>query len=224
MTEFLLGAAGQPWMPAVVLVLCIVDGFFPPIPSETLVVGMAALSLSPAGPNPGLLFAAACLGAFVGDNIAYGFGRRLVSSRCRWMQRRSSQAALLRAGAALQSRGIPLILVARFVPVGRVAVSLAAGASGFSARTFRLVTALSSALWAAYSIAVGSMAGHWFQNHPLLGVIVALSFSATAGLLVDKAFKAFHKRKSQHRELAQAGAQAPSVSPAQGSDYASIDS
>lgn len=218
MTEFLLGAAGQPWMLVVVLLLCMLDGFFPPIPSEALVVGMAALSLAPGGPNTWLLFAAAALGAFGGDNIAYALGRRLGSSRWRLMQRPSLQLALHRAGTALQGRGIMLILVARFVPVGRVAVSLSAGATGFPKKAFRLVTGFSSVLWAGYSIAIGAVAGRWFQDYPLLGIAAAIVLSAAVGLIADKASKAHHSRQAEKSTL-----QTPELTTAQRPEYASID-
>ena len=42
--DFILAAAGQPWVLFVVLACCIIDGFFPPIPSESVVVGLSAVA------------------------------------------------------------------------------------------------------------------------------------------------------------------------------------
>ena len=77
MTEFLLGAAEQPWIYAAVVLACLIDGFFPPVPSEALVVGMAALAATHGGHGLWLLLLAGVLGAFLGDNVAYSLGRRM---------------------------------------------------------------------------------------------------------------------------------------------------
>ena len=62
--------AGSPWVYFVVLAVCLIDGFFPPVPSETVVVAAAAVSASTGSPNMLLLVAVAALGAMAGDNIA----------------------------------------------------------------------------------------------------------------------------------------------------------
>lgn len=219
MTEFLLAAAGQHWIYAVVLLCCIIDGFFPPLPSEAILVGLAALLLAPGGPNPWLLFAAAALGAFLGDNIAYSLGRRVGTSRFGWMRRPVMKRGFARAGSALERRAVPMILVARFIPVARVAVNLTAGATGYPHKAFRWLAVLSASLWAGYSLAIGALAGSWFQGNPLLGMAVAVLVSTAIGLLVDTAVKAIQRRNRR-----KAGAETAVSAVAQSLDYASIDS
>ena len=75
--DFILAAAGQPWVLLLVLACCLIDGFFPPIPSESVVVGLAAVAATADVPNPWLLMAVAAPGRFTGDNIAYLIGRRV---------------------------------------------------------------------------------------------------------------------------------------------------
>lgn len=218
MTEFLVAAAGQPWIYVVVLLCCIIDGFFPPLPSEAILVGLAALLLTPGGPNPWFLFLAAAAGAFVGDNIAYRLGRRVGTSRFAWMRRPLMQRGFARAGSALERRAVPMILVARFIPVARVAVNLTAGATGYSYKAFRWLAVLSASLWAGYSLAIGTLAGSWFQDNPLLGMTVAVVASTAIGVLVDSLVKAI--QGIQRRKV---GAETTEPAVVQSLDYASID-
>ncbi|MHA7286743.1 DedA family protein [Arthrobacter sp. MDT3-44] len=181
-----LAAAGQPWVYLLVLVCCVVDGFFPPFPSESVVVGLASLVLTQGVLNPWLLILVAALGAFLGDNIAYGIGRGIGTTRFRWMRRPRMQRSFGWAGSELAKRAASLILVARFIPIGRVAVNLTAGATGYPRRRFVALTALSGTVWAGYSVGIGAIAGTWFQHNHLLGVAVAVGIAVVIGVLVDR--------------------------------------
>ena len=50
--DFILAAAGQPWVLVLVFACCVIDGFFPPIPSESVVVGLAAVAATADVPDP----------------------------------------------------------------------------------------------------------------------------------------------------------------------------
>ncbi|WDF34822.1 DedA family protein [Arthrobacter agilis] len=185
-SDFVLAAAEQPWVYLLVLVCCVVDGFFPPVPSESVVVGLASLVITQGVPNPWLLILVAALGAFLGDNIAYAIGRGIGTTRWRWMRRPRMQRSFVWAGRELSKRAASLILVARFIPIGRVAVNLTAGATGYSRRRFIALTALSGAVWAGYSVAIGAVAGSWFEHNHLLGVAVAIGIAVVIGFVVDR--------------------------------------
>lgn len=183
--DFILAAAGQPWVLALVFACCVIDGFFPPVPSESVVVGLAAVAATADVPNPALLAVTAAAGAFIGDNIAYVIGRNVGTRRWAWMRGHRMQRAFRWAGAELRKRPASLILVARFVPIGRVAVNLTAGATHFAQSRFVALTVLSAVLWAAYSVAIGLFFGQWFEENHLLGVIVAVICAVGLGILVD---------------------------------------
>jgi membrane-associated protein len=183
---FVLAAAEQPWVYLLVLVCCVVDGFFPPFPSESVVVGLASLIITQGVPDPWLLILVAALGAFLGDNIAYVIGRGIGTTRFRWMRRPRPQRSFAWAGRELSKRAASLILVARFIPIGRVAVNLTAGATGYSQRRFVALTALSGIVWAGYSVGIGAIAGTWFQHNHLLGVAVAIGIAVVIGFVVDR--------------------------------------
>lgn len=185
-STFILSTAEQPWVYLLVFICCTVDGFFPPFPSESVVVGLASLVLTQGVPNPWLLIIAAGLGAFIGDNIAYVMGRAIGTKRFRWMRTARMQRSFGWAGHELQKRAASLILVARFIPIGRVAVNLTAGATGYSRRNFVALTGLSAVVWSSYSVGIGVVAGSWFEHNHLLGVMVAIGIAVILGIILDR--------------------------------------
>ncbi len=183
--DFILAAAGQPWVLVLVFACCVIDGFFPPIPSESVVVGLAAVAATADVPNPVLLIATAAAGAFLGDNLAYLFGRGTGTQRWAWMRGPRMQGAFLWAGRELRKRPASLILVARFVPIGRVAVNLTAGATRYPRSRFMSLTVLSALLWAGYSVGIGLFVGPWFEENHVLGAAIAIVCAVVLGLAVD---------------------------------------
>ncbi|MBO1266559.1 DedA family protein [Arthrobacter cavernae] len=184
--DFILAAAGQPWVLLLVLACCVIDGFFPPIPSESVVVGLAAVSATADVPNAWLLVLVAAIGAFSGDNIAYLIGRRVGVRRWRWMRTQRMQGAFRWAGRELRRRSASLIMVARFIPIGRVAVNLTAGATHFSHGQFVSLTSVSAVLWAGYSVAIGVFFGQWFEHNHLLGAVIAIIIAVVLGIIIDR--------------------------------------
>ncbi|QCB98493.1 DedA family protein [Arthrobacter sp. PAMC25564] len=183
--DFILAAAAQPWVLFLVFACCVIDGFFPPIPSESVVVGLAAVAATAEVPNPVFLVVTAAAGAFLGDNIAYLVGRGAGTRRWAWMRGPRMQKAFFWAGRELRKRPASLILVARFVPIGRVAVNLTSGATGYRRSRFVGLTVLSGILWAGYSVAVGMFFGQWFEDNHLLGAIIAIICAIILGIGVD---------------------------------------
>ena len=100
--------------------------------------------------------------------------------------RRLNPRAFAWAGAALDRRGAGLILGARFIPVGRVAVNLSAGALRYPWRRFALLTVAAGLCWSAYSIAVGLLAGAWLKDQPLLSAVFGIVLALAIGLVVDR--------------------------------------
>ena len=184
--DFILAAAGQPWVLVLVFACCVIDGFFPPIPSESVVVGLAAVAATAGVPNPLLLTATAAAGALVGDNMAYLIGRGTGTRRWAWQRGPRMQAAFRWAGRELRKRPASLILVARFVPIGRVAVNLTAGATHYPWRRFFSLTVLSALLWASYSVGIGLTVGPWFEKNHVLGAAIAIVCAIVLGVVLDR--------------------------------------
>jgi membrane protein DedA with SNARE-associated domain len=95
------------------------------------------------------------------------------------------QSAFRWAGRELRRRPASLILVARFVPIGRVAVNLTAGVTHYPHLRFVGLTILSATLWAGYSVAIGLFFGQWFEDNHLLGAAIAIVCAVVLGIVVD---------------------------------------
>lgn len=184
--EALLSLAASPWIYLVALVVAAVDGFFPPMPSETIVVAAAAIGAATGTPHAVLIGLAAALGAFAGDNLTYLLGRRIGTDRFRWMRGGRASAAIGWARRSLEQRGTSLILIARYIPVGRIAVNLTAGATGYPRRRFVAASAVAAVTWAAYSVAIGTIAGVWFEANPLVGAAIGVALALLIGIVIDR--------------------------------------
>nr|WP_201469972.1 VTT domain-containing protein [Microbacterium hydrocarbonoxydans] len=193
--ELILQTVASPWLYLVLLAVTIIDGFFPPIPSETVLVAAAAVSAS-----SGDLWAllplglVAAVGAMIGDNIAFALGRRLGTTRWAWMRRSRVAAAFAHAERALAHRSAALILGARYIPVGRVAVNMSAGALGFPWRRFVPLSIVAGLSWSALSLAIGLLAGSWISDQPLVSAGIGVGVALVIGLVIDRVAAARRRR------------------------------
>ena len=126
------------------------------------------------------------VGAFLGDTLTFLVGRRYGPQRLARVTRPGARRVLERAAGTLERRGALVVLTARYVPLGRVAVNLTAGATGFPPRRFAGLAALAAATWAAWSVGVGALAGHWLDGNPLLGSAAGIALALGLGLAVDR--------------------------------------
>jgi membrane protein DedA with SNARE-associated domain len=170
-TDVLVAAVSSPWALLVVFAVCMLDAFFPPIPSDIVLVAAVAVAVSssPALLVPLVLVAAA--GAIIGDNIVFEIGRRVGTTRYRWMRSRPLRAAIAGAETQLRARPASLIITGRYIPVGRIAVNLTAGSVGVPRRTFVPLSVVAGASWSLYMFAVALLASSWIQA-VLLGLLV----------------------------------------------------
>lgn len=191
-TQLVMHLMASPWVYPAIFLLVVLDGFFPPVPSETVVVAAAAVGVAAGVPEPWLVVLVAAVGAAVGDNIAYALGRRL-GVRLRWMRRPRVRRALARSGRALRHRAALVILTARYVPIGRLAVNMTAGATRLPWRRFWPLTVLGGVSWAVYSTLVGVVAGQWAHAQPLWAAAAGIAIAVTLGILVDQVTSRLHR-------------------------------
>jgi len=182
-----LELASSPWIYAVVFLLTVLDAFLIIVPSETVVVALGALALSTGSPQLAVLIPVAAVAAMIGDSLTFWLGRTVGLHRFRWMRNPRVVRLLRWAGRSLDERAAAVLLTARFVPFGRVAVNLTAGASGFRYRRFLGLTAIAGVCWAAYNAVVGALFGAWFDGNPALAVVVSVAVALVLGVLVDRA-------------------------------------
>lgn len=194
--ELIMQAIASPWLYLVLFAVTVIDGFFPPIPSETVLVAAAAVATSAGGADLILLGLVAAIGAAVGDNIAFLIGRRLGTTRFAWMRRPRVVAAFTAAQQALERRSAVLILGARYIPVGRVAVNMSAGALGFPWRRFVPLSLIGGASWSIFSIAIGLLAGSWIKGQPLLSAGLGVVIALLVGLVIDRVVAIRRRRRA----------------------------
>ena len=70
-----------------------------------------------------------------------------------------------------------ILVVARYVPGGRTAVTLTMGAVGYRLRSFSLFAAVAAVSWALYGALLGYVGGVAFEDDPLKGVAVGLGLA-----------------------------------------------
>ena len=184
--ELILQAVASPWLYPVMFAVAALDGFFPPVPSEAVLVAAAAVAASSGGPDVVLLCAAAGAGAALGDNLAYLLGRTAATRRWRWLQHPRVVAAVSWARATLERRGALLIIGARYIPAGRVAVNMSAGAVRYPWRRFLPLSIVAAVSWTLYSAGIGLIAGHWLADQPVVSAIAGVAVALLIGLVVDR--------------------------------------
>lgn len=195
MQDWILALAASPLVYVGLYLFAVIDGFFPPIPSESAVIALAALAVATGKPSLVLVILVAAAGAFTGDQIAYAIGRRLDVRRMRGLRGARGQRTLDWAERTLARRGPSFILAARFIPVGRVAVNVTAGAVGYPRRRFVGLTAIAGVSWSVYSAAIGIGAGSWFRGHPVWAIVVGVVLGLVVGLALDWTLGRLQDRK-----------------------------
>lgn len=180
-----LALVGSPWIFVVLYLFATIDGFFPPVPSESIVIALSAVAMAEGTPNIALIMVVAAAGAWSGDQIAYQIGTKVKVRQLRFLRSPKGQAAVDWAENALEHRGAAFIIAARYIPIGRVAVNMTAGAVGYSRRRFMGLTAIAAVTWGAYSSLIGIGAGAWLHDHTVVAVVVGVIGGLAIGLVVD---------------------------------------
>ncbi len=101
------------------------------------------------------------------------FGGERGASRRAWARR------------ALDRYGTRIIILCRFVPGGRTAVTLTCGMVGYRRRSFVVATACAAAIWAAYAFFIGRLGGKAFVDRPWAGFLLALGVALMVSALVE---------------------------------------
>jgi membrane protein DedA with SNARE-associated domain len=181
-TQLVSDASG--WAYGIVLVLAFLDALVPVVPSETSVITAGVVAAAGDLSLP-MIVPAAAAGAFLGDNAAYLIGARFGSRATQRLLGREKAARRIEwARRQLSERGGQLIVVARFIPGGRTAVTLGAGTLEYPWRRFALFDAVAATSWALYAALLGYFGGRAFEHAAWKGLLLALGIAfAVAGAI-----------------------------------------
>ena len=180
------GSPARSWSYVAIFAVSAIDAFFPIVPSETAVItgGVVAstgeLSLL-------LVILCASAGAFVGDNISYGLGSWLGERTVKNVFRGDkSRKAFVWAEEQLEARGFYLIIIARFIPGGRTAVTFSSGYThGMTYRRFVVADAVAALIWGSYAALLGYIGGKQFEEEPWKGLLLAFVVAISIAGLVE---------------------------------------
>jgi membrane protein DedA with SNARE-associated domain len=184
----------------------------PVVPTGAAVSGAAALAFHEHHPlTIVFVIAFGAAGAYVGDLVMYAMcrlGGEKLAKRLRWLRDEEHLAAVKER---LQRSQIPVLLVSRLIPGGRVPVLLAAAFVGIGWRTFVIANLPACALWATVYAGIGVAGGSIFPK-PWQSVVAAVLII----LIVNQSVSLWSKRRAARLEAATPPpAPAPSPSPSE---------
>jgi membrane-associated protein len=186
MTDFGHIDPGSPIAYLVAFTFPLLDAFLPIVPSEAIVIAIGVLASKRFDIRIAGLFVLVAAGAFCGDNISYWLGWRYGSRVTdRLLRGKRGQSTLSWAQRTLQRYGARLLIVARFVPGGRTAVTLTAGLTHYPPGRFRAAVAVAAVLWTAYAFGIGALGGRTFAGNTLLALGFAFGVAAAVSVLIE---------------------------------------
>lgn len=178
-------AVGSPVSYLIALLVPALDAVIVVLPSETVVIALGVATAGSADPRIGALVALAAVGAFLGDNGGYWLGRHLGPVGTRFFGGVRGGRRRAWAEHTLARFGAVIIVACRFIPAGRMAVTLTCGLTGYPRRTFVPATACAGVLWASYAFFVGRIGGRVFEDRPWAGLLLALAIVTVVSVLVE---------------------------------------
>lgn len=191
------------WAYVAIFVVCVVDSFLPVVPAETLVITGGVLAAD-GDLSLVAVVVAAVVGTVTGDLTTHGMGRR-GSSRLlrRWLHRDRERRAVVAAARAVDRHGPTMVVVGRFVPLGRTSVALVTGVVRFPLRQYVPAVVLGCAVWSVEAAGVGYVAGRLIEDLWLslgLGLLVG-AVLAVVGMLAGRLLPARRRPDGERAPL-----------------------
>ncbi|MER5457101.1 VTT domain-containing protein [Micromonospora sp. NPDC002389] len=157
------------WLTLVVMFGAVV----PVVPTGAAVSGAAALAAHQDPVTVLLVVLAGALGAYLGDLVVFavlGWGGERIARRLRWLR---GPQRLDRLSARVREGGVPMLLVSRLVPGGRLPVLLAAAMAGMTWRRFAVANLPATLLWSVLYAMIGVL-GRAIFPEPWQSVLAAI--------------------------------------------------
>lgn len=193
--SFVDAVSGSGWTYGIIFGVAALDAFFPVVPSETVVITAAVLASQGEGLRLELIIPCAAAGAVCGDNVSYWVGRlagERIANRFFAGDRRKH---LDRAHKWLEERGGYLIVIGRFIPGGRTAVTFSAGSLDWEWLRFIKFDILAGIIWASYASLLGFIGGKSFEHSTWKALLVAFAGAALITVAIELVRKYLHRRR-----------------------------
>jgi membrane-associated protein len=188
--------SGSNWSYAIIFAVAMLDAFFPLVPSETTVIAAGVLAAQ-GDLRIELVLIAAAAGAICGDNVTFWIGKILGERIAGKIFTGKRRRHLDWAHKTVEERGGYLIVIARFIPAGRTAVTFACGSLDWAWTRFIKFDIVAGVIWGAYASLLGYFGGKTFEDSPFKGFIVAfaIALAITCGVEVVRWIR---KREGAH--------------------------
>ena len=186
-TDKLADWASNWWFLGLIAVIALLDSVFPIVPSETAVIlGGVACSTGAAPYALWAVIACAAAGAFMGDHVTYGIGRKF----SHWFARRAEARDKTRrrlewARRQIATRGGPLLITARFIPGGRTVLTLTSGITRQRLFWFMRWIAVAAVLWASFSAGLAYAVGKPFEDNHRAAFWVAFGTAIAVNVIIE---------------------------------------
>lgn len=193
---FVDAVSGSSWSYGIVFAVSMLDAFFPLVPSEATVITAGVVAGS-GGLRLEFVILAAAVGAVCGDNVSYWAGRifgERIAERVFTGKRRKHYE---RGHRLLEERGGYIILIARFIPLGRTAVTFSAGSLDWEWHRFIRYDVVAATIWAAYAALLGYFGGKTFEDAPWKGLLLAFGLALLVTATIELV-RWFRKRVAAH--------------------------
>jgi membrane protein DedA with SNARE-associated domain len=190
LTEYV---SGSPWTYAFLFAVAALDVLVPIVPSETSVI-LAGVLASTGDLVLLAVIAFAAAGAIVGDNTAYWIGRKVGHRLVERFFKEGRRKQVDWAHRQVEERGGYLIVVGRFIPGGRTAVTLSCGMLEMPWRRFLSFDVAAGVVWATYAALLGYLGGETFEEDPFKGFLLAFAIALLVTGVVE-AYRWIRKRR-----------------------------
>jgi membrane-associated protein len=176
--------SGSPWTYVFLFAISALDVIFPLVPSETSVI-LAGVLASSGDLILVLVILFAAAGAIVGDNLSYWIGRKIGHRIVDRFFKGERRKQVDWAHRQVEQRGGYLIVIGRFIPGGRTAVTLSCGMLEMPWRRFIAFDVAAGLVWATYAALLGYVGGTTFEEDPLKGFLLAFAVALLVGGVIE---------------------------------------
>jgi membrane protein DedA with SNARE-associated domain len=182
------------WTLFIVFGLAAVDAFFPLVPSETALITAGVAAGTGGDVNIAAIIACAAVGAMIGDHVSYGLGRTVGERVALKLFSGERRRHLDWAETSLNERGGYLIVIGRFIPGGRTAITFACGTLEMPWHRFVRWDVLAGIVWATYGGLLGYVGGSTFEEDTWKGLVLAFVIAFGVAALVE-GYRWYRKRR-----------------------------
>jgi len=196
-SQFTEWVSGAWWSYPLIFAVSMIDAFFPVVPSESVVITAGNLASSGDLWLLGVI-AAAAGGAIVGDNISYAIGKYAGEHTVKRLFRSDkARRGFEWAEEQLERRGFYIIVIARFIPGGRTAVTFSSGYThAMPWRRFIVADVCAGLIWGTYAAMLGYIGGKTFEDQPWKGLFLGFLIAIGVAVSVEAIRWYIGKRRS----------------------------